>query len=333
MRLPKFECFYPKTVDEACAFLAEHKDQTRIIAGGTDLVVALKQRRTLPQHLLNLKSIPDLSLISYDQKTGLSIGALATLDDVARNPEIKKLYPSLSQAASRVAAPQIRNKGTIGGNVALDSRCWYYNQSEFWRSTRPACFKAGGDCCYVVKGGKQCYSLISADTVPALITLDASVELVSKAGSRVVAVEKLYTGIGQTPNVIKADEILTRVLVPASSLKGVYIKHAYRGAIDFPLIGVAVSLSLNGGNTVEDVRIAIGAATPAPVRAVKAEAVLKGKALSDELLAEAGQVATKEVTPIVHIFAPVAYKRKMVEVLLKRAVGAANREQGIGSRE
>lgn len=322
MRLPKFECFYPGTLDEACAFLAEHKGETRIIAGGTDLMVAMKQRRAVPKHLVNLKSIGALSDISYDRARGLSIGALATLDDVANSGEIRELYPSLAQAASRVAAPQIRNAGTIGGNVALDSRCWYYNQSEFWRSTRPPCFKAGGDQCYVVKGGKQCYSLISADTVPALITLDASVELVSKAGSRVVPVEKLYTGSGQTPNIIEADEIVARVALPAPTRRGVYIKHAYREAIDFPLVGVAVSLSLDG-DVVNDIRIAVGAATPAPIRAVAAEEVLKGQALSDGLLARAGQAATKEVIPIVHIFAPVAYKRKMVEVLLKRAVKQA----------
>ncbi len=323
MRLPKFECLYPKTLDEACAFLAEHKGEARIITGGTDIIVAMKQRRANPRYLVNLKSIYDLSIISYDQVKGLSIGALATLDDIANSDEIRELYPSLSQAASRVASPQIRNAGTIGGNVALDSRCWYYNQSEFWRSTRPPCFKTGGDVCYVVKGGKQCYSLISADTVPALITLDASVELVSKAGSRVIPVEKLYTGIGQNPNVIQPDEILTRVIVPAPTRKGVYLKHAYRGAIDFPLVGVAVSLSLDGGNTIKDIRLAVGAATPAPIRAVKAEQVLAGKALNDDSLAEAAQVATKEVIPIVHIYAPVAYKRKMVEVLTKRAVKQA----------
>ena len=140
-------------------------------------------------------------------------------------------------------------------------------------------------------------------------------------------VEKLYTGIGQNPNVIQPDEIVTNILVPAPTRKGVYIKHAYRGSIDFPLVGVAVSLSLNGGNpssgSITDIRIAVGAATPAPIRAVKTEEVLKGKALSEELLAEAGQVATKEVIPVVHIFAPVAYKRQMVEVLVKRAVKQA----------
>ncbi len=331
MRLPKFECLDPRTVEEACELLSKYKGEARIIAGGTDAIVAMKQRRATPKYLINLKNIGNLSAISYDPTQGLAIGALAALDDVANSAQVAELYPSLGYAARRVATQQIRNVGTIGGNIALDSRCWYYNQSEFWRSTRQPCFKAGGDRCYAVPGGKQCYSLISADTVPALMTLDASVELVSSRGSRVVPVEKLYTGVGQNPNVIEPNEILTRITLPVPARRGVYLKHATRESIDFPLVGVAASVSLNGGNAqghaIKDIKIAVGAATPAPLRALKAEDILRGKAISDDLLAEAGRAATGEIIPIVNIYAPVPTKRKMVEVLVKRAVKQAV-EQG-----
>lgn len=331
MRLPKFECLSPCTLAEACSLLAAHGGEARVLAGGTDLLVALKQRRVLPRYLINLKAICDLGLIAYDA-AGLSLGALATLDDIANSGVVREFYPLLAEAAGRVASPQIRNVGTIGGNVVLDSRCWYYNQSAFWRATRPPCYKAGGDVCYVVKGGKQCYSLIAADTVPALIALDAVVELVSVRGVRVVPVGGLYTGVGQRPHAIEADEIISRVIVPPPVRRGVYLKHAYRGAIDFPLVGVAVTLALDGGDVVKDVRLVVGAATPAPVRVVKAEAVMVGQALREELLAEVAEVAVKEVIPIVHIYAPVAYKRRMVEVLVRRGIKQAAEQAKEGMR-
>jgi 4-hydroxybenzoyl-CoA reductase subunit beta len=329
MRLPKFECLYPTTLQEALNLLDEHKDEARIIAGGTDLVVAMKQRRAVPKYLINPKNIANLSTISFEPANGASIGALVTLDEIANSRELKQAYPSLCVAASRVATAQIRNAGTIGGNIALDSRCWYYNQSEFWRSTRPPCIKAGGDVCYVVRSSKQCYSLISSDTAPALISLDAAVELASKNGSRVLPIENLYTGIGQTPTAIGPGELLTRVMLPIPTRRGVYLKHAYRGSIDFPLVGVAVSVSLDGANDsnsarpIKDIKIAVGAATPAPVRAIKAEEILNGHVVSEDLLEAAGKAATNDVIPIVHIYAPVTTKRRMVEVLVKRAVQQA----------
>ncbi|MCL5958414.1 MAG: FAD binding domain-containing protein [Chloroflexi bacterium] len=325
MRLPKFECFYPCSVDEATSFLAAHKGECRIIAGGTDILIAMKQRRSTPKYLVNLKGICELSNISYDQKDGLRIGALATLDVIAESGEVRELVPMLAQAAGKVASPHLRNAGTLGGNVCLETRCWYYNQSEFWRSAREKCFKTGGDRCYVVKGGKQCYSLVSADTAPALIALGAEVELVGASGKRTVPLEKFYTGVGQTPNVVNDGEVLTLVRVPnqPKNSGGVYLKHAYRESIDFPLVGVGVVLSLDGGDTCRDVRVCVGAASPAPVRTVKAESILKGKPIADDVLKEVGDSASKEVSPIVNLFASVPYKRHIVGVLVQRAIKQA----------
>jgi len=326
MRLPRFECFYPRSVDEAVSFLAAHKEEARIIAGGTDILVAMKQRRSTPRYLVNLKGVCDLNYIRYQESDGLlRIGALTTLDVVARSCEVKELAPALAQAAGRVASPHLRNSGTIGGNVCLDSRCWYYNQSQFWRSVREKCFKTGGDRCYVVKGGKQCYSLVSADTAPALIALGAEVELASTTGRRVVPLDRFYTGVGQTVNVMGKGEVLTEVRVPRPAVDSgaVYIKHAYRESIDFPLVGVGVALGLDGGNIIKDVRICVGAAAPAPVRPLKAESLLKGNELSELLLKEVGSSASEEVRPIVNLFAPVPYKRHIVGVLVQRAIRQA----------
>ena len=333
MRLPRFECLYPNALDEAAQFLAAHKGEAKVIAGGSDLLVAMKQRRCVPKYLVNLKGIRDMGYISADGDGALRIGALATLDVIAESGRVRELAPMLAQAAGRVASPHLRNAGTIGGNVCLDSRCWYYNQSEFWRSVRDKCFKTGGDRCYVVKGGKQCYSLVSADTAPALIALGAEVELVSASGRRVVPLEEFYTGVGQTVNVMHEGEILTEVRVPKQAVNsaGVYLKHAYRESIDFPLVGVGVMLRLDGGGICRDARICVGAVAPAPVRTVKAEAMLRGKEITGDVLSEVGNVASKDVSPIVPLFAPVPYKRQIIGVLVRRAIQQAyDRAKAIG---
>ena len=334
MRLPKFECFYPCSVDEATSFLAAHRGETRIIAGGTDILVAMKQRRSTPKYLVNLKGIRDLAYIADHEQDGLlRIGALTTLDVIADSPYVKKLTPALAQAAEKVGAPHLRNAGTIGGNICLDSRCWYYNQSQFWRSVRDKCFKTGGDRCYAVKGGKQCYSLVSSDTAPALIALGAEVELVGASGKRVVPMESFYTGVGQTVNVMQEGEILTEIRVPKRQAKSgqVYLKHAYRESIDFPLVGVAVVLTQDGGDVVKDMRICVGAASPAPVRPRTAESLLKGDKISEHLLEKVGSSAGKEVSPIVNLFASVPYKRRIIDVLVRHAIKEAGSAAKSGS--
>jgi len=323
MRLPKTECVYPSTLEEACSCLMQDEGQAKVIAGGTDVVVALKQRRLAARNLVSISCLRELSFISSTEARGLAIGAMTTLSEIARSNAVRETCPSLAVAASRVASPQIRNVGTIGGNIALDSRCWYYNQSSFWRSTRPLCFKTGGDVCHVVKGGKRCYSLVSADTIPALMVAGASVELVSQAGSRALPIEDVYTGDGQTPTTIRTDEILTRVLIPAPIGASIYVKNAYRETIDFPIVGVAAVVSHGSNGMIEHVRLVVGAATTAPVRAKAAERLLIGREASEELLEEAGRVAVKELGAIRNIFASSAYKRRVIGVLVKTAVQQA----------
>jgi 4-hydroxybenzoyl-CoA reductase subunit beta len=326
MRLPKFECFFPGSVEEAAAFLSAHQGETCILAGGTDILVAMKQRRSNPKYLLNLKTIRDLAYIVYQKQDDvLRIGALTTLDAIAASPHVMEAAPALAQAAAKVGSPHLRNAGTIGGNICLDSRCWYYNQSQFWRSVRDGCFKTGGNRCYVVKGGKQCYSLVSSDTAPALIALGAEVELVSSRGRRVVSMESFYTGVGQTVNVMQEGEILTEIRVPKGQAKSgqVYLKHAYRESIDFPLVGIAVVLSMDSGDLAKEARICVGAASPAPIRPMAAESLLKGEKLSENLLEKIGSSAAKEVSPIVDLFASVPYKRRVIGLLVQSAIKEA----------
>lgn len=326
MGLPKFKYLEPETIEGAYPLLAEHKEWAKLVAGGTDLLVRMNQRVVTPSHLINLKRIPNLDYIDHVGNEGLRIGALTTLRTLEKSEVVREKFPIISQAVGRVASPQIRSTATIGGNVCLDTRCWYYNQSHHWRRSLAPCYKLGGDCCYVVKGGDHCFSLFSADTVPALIGLGAKLRLASSGGERVIALEEFYTGVGERVNVLQPGEIVVEVQVPdlPSHTGGVYLKYSTRGVIDFPILGVAAVISIDpGSGACKEARIVLGALAPAPIRAVKAEAGLRGTEIKDSLIEDVAEVARKEAGPIVYIEAPVGYKRRMVRVLVKRAVSRA----------
>jgi 4-hydroxybenzoyl-CoA reductase subunit beta len=326
MPLPKFEYFEPKTVEEALHLLSQYKGEAKVIAGGTDLLVRMNQSVATPSYLINLKHIQDLNTIIHDHKEGLRIGALTTLHAVETSEIIMEKFSVLAQAASRVASPQIRNTGTIGGNICLDTRCWYYNQSHRWRQSIAPCFKVGGDLCHVVKKSDHCYSLFSADTVPALIGLGAKIKISSAGDERVIPLEAFYTGVGQTVHVLQPDEIVTELQVPnpPPATGGVYLKYSTREVVDFPILGVAAVMTLGSNNReCTEARIVLGAVSSAPVRATKAEDRLRGKEIEDDQIEEIAEGTVKEAGPIVHMGTSVNHKRRMMRVFVKRAIKQA----------
>lgn len=325
MRLPKFEYLRAGSVEEACAMLVEQSTTAVPIAGGTDMLVAMKQGIVAPQRLVDLGGIPGLATIERRDGT-LRIGALATLRQIADSPLVQRQWPLLARAAGRAASPQIRNLATMGGNVCLSRRCWYYNQSQFWRQSRPPCLRMGGAQCYVIAGSDKCYALHCADTVPPLLALEAKVKLVSASGERIVALENLYSDLGPETLNLKPGEILTEVLVPEppSSDFGVYLRYSDRPSISFPLAGVAAIVRRGRGNGVcEDARVAVGALCPKPLRLRRGEEVLKGQKVSPAVMSEFVEVAAREIKPIPHIYHPPEYKRRVVRNLLLEAVEQA----------
>lgn len=330
MRLPHFEYLVPKSLAEATSLLSKHKGEARLLAGGTDLMVRMKHRVATPQYLIDLKDIPKMDYIR--NRKGLKIGALTPLHMIETSPQVKEKFPALALAASKVASPQIRNRGTLGGNICLDTRCWYFNQSQFWRSSHAPCFKTGGKQCHVVKGGKRCYALFMADTAPVLIALGAEVTIADAKGEKVIPLEKLYTGVGDKSTVLKPGEMVTEVAVPppASATGTFFRKLTLREAVDFAIVSVAASVTLRPrSKTCVDSKIVLGAISSGPIRAVKAEAELQGKELTRELMDKAGEIALKEAGPVVYIGYPVDYKRKMVKVLVRQALeGALSQAQG-----
>ena len=321
MQLPSFEHLEPKSLDEALELLAEHGTQAKVIAGGTELLVSMKQRLLSPAYLVNLKAVPDLDFITEDAG-GLRIGSLTRLSALVRSTAVKELCPVLGQTASMVAAPPLQEMGTLSGNLCLNTRCFYYNQSSFWRQVRGSCYKTGGDLCHVVKGGNRCFATYQGDMAPTLMALGATVKVVRKGGEREIPVAELYTGKGKRPLALEPDEIVTEVRVPASvaGAGADYQKLRYRGAMDFPLAGVTAVLARNGSGLCTRAGVALTAVGTAPLVVEEATSLLEGQQVTDDLVAQVAEAAYEAARPVNNIGSDAAYRRKMVRVLTRRSI-------------
>jgi 4-hydroxybenzoyl-CoA reductase subunit beta len=324
--LPDFQLLRPRTVAEAIDFLAKHAASAQIVAGGTDLVPSLRQHLFAPQYLVDIRGIGELRGIR-EHDGGLEIGALTTLTAIERSPEIAQKYPVLHQAAKTVASPVLRNMGTLGGNICLDTRCLWYNQSLGWRKSCGFCIKKDGDLCHVAPGGTKCWAAFSGDTPPALLCLEAEVEIAGPAGIRRVPLSEFYTNLGDARMRLERNELLTRVLLPArtSGWRGVYRKLRIRGSIDYPLAGVAVALNRSNGHIAE-AKVALTAVNPAPLLVKGASEALEGREVSEELALQVGELAARTAKPLTTSALTPEYRREMIRVFTKRALleAAAN---------
>jgi 4-hydroxybenzoyl-CoA reductase subunit beta len=323
LSLPQFKLLRPRTLEEAVDCLAKYPKDLRVVAGGTDLIPSMRQGLFEPQYVLDIRHISGLKGI-HQRDAEVEIGALTALAVIEHSEFLRRHYPVLTEAAATVASPVLRNMGTIGGNICLDTRCLWYNQSLTWRQSCGFCIKKDGDLCHVAPGGKKCWAAFSGDTPPALLCLDAEIEIVSAAGRRRISLHDFYTGEGDSYRKLEANELLTRVFLPNSSANfhGVYRKLRIRGSIDYPLAGVAIALKRSNGH-VSDARVAITAVNPAPMMVKGASQALEGK-LVDEALAESiGDLAARTAKPLTTSALTPEYRREMIRVFTKRAVLAA----------
>lgn len=325
MSLPEFKLLRPRAVNEALELLTKHGSTVRVLAGGTDLIPSMRQKLFEPEYVLDLRGITDLRGIKPQSDGGVEIGALTTIRAIERSDFLRQHYPVLSQAAATVASPVLRNMGTIGGNICLDTRCLWYNQSLTWRKGCGFCIKKDGDLCHVAPGGTICWAAFSGDTPPALLCLNAEIEIAGQGGTRRMPLSDFYTGIGDNYRKLQPDELLTRVFLPASlaGYSGVYRKLRVRGSIDYPLAGVAVAIKHSNGH-IADARVGITAVNPAPLIIRGAAEMLSGKAMSDELAAAIGDLAARTAKPLTTSALTPEYRREMIRVFTKRAVLAAS---------
>jgi 4-hydroxybenzoyl-CoA reductase subunit beta len=320
MRLPWFRYRTPRTLGEAADILAGEGRNAMLIAGGTDLLPNMKRRQQAPQTLVSLAHVAGMKKVANG--SGLALGGGLTLTEVVGTPGVREHYRGLWQAASQVATVHLRNMGTLGGNLCLDTRCSYYDQNYEWRKAIDFCLKKDGETCWVATASKRCVAVSSTDCAPALLALGAKVRLLSSAGERELALSELYRNDGIDYLTRRPDEILTEVALPdARAWKSTYWKLRRRGSFDFPVLGVAAAARLAPDGTVEEARIALGAVASQPFL-TKAGEFLAGKRLTDDVITEAGRMVASRAKPMDNADFDVYWRKHVVGAF----VGYALRE-------
>jgi 4-hydroxybenzoyl-CoA reductase subunit beta len=321
LRLHEYTYHRPRTVEAAAALLAAHPGRARLIAGGTDLMPNMKHGLFTPEHVIALRQIPELHGIE-ERGDDLVIGAAESLSAVSRHAVVRAHFPALAQAAGSVAGPQLRNMGTIGGNLCLDTRCTYYNQTHFWRSALGFCLKKDGDVCHVTKVGKKCVAAHSADTAPVLMTLGAEADLVSTEGTRTVPVADFFIADGIENTVRGWNEIVTRIRIPlaAARMRTAFRKLRQRNAIDYPVLNIAVAADLADDATVRELRMVVSALGSRPRAIAGLDKVAAGRRLDAETIDAVAERAFRQCHPLTNIIVDAEWRRAMVPVHVRRAL-------------
>ena len=329
LRLPRFTLHEPQTLEEATTLLAEYGPGAMVVAGGTDLLPNMKHRLFEPAVVVSLARIEELQGVRGSDDGGLEIGAMARIDEVAGSPLVQQRAPALAQATSLIAGPQLRSMGTLGGNVMLDTRCQWYNQTYFWRQALGFCMKKDGTVCHVVEGGRKCVAAASNDSAAVLMTLGAALRFESAEGSRSVPLDELWQADGIQNKKVEQGEILTRIHIPPvpAGHRGAYGKLRDRGSIDYPLLGIAVRLDLDEDERIAHADLAAVALAARPLRLKKAAGALVGVDTRgpelEQALTLAAEAAHKQCKPLPNIPGDHEYRREMVSVYTLRTLRAA----------
>ena len=334
MKLPPFEYVAPKSLTKACELLRDKKSKAIPIAGGTDLLMALKNRLKTPCRLVDLSMLPrPLHQMSYSTKRGLILGGLVSLRQAANHTAVRDKYPMLVQALLSVGSPQLQVMGTLGGNLCQDTLCVYYNRSPMLRQTLEPCHKLGGKICHAVRGSKTCWATYCGDVAPALLALQAKIKIVGPNSEKVIPLQRFYSADGKKPNVLKPGDILTEIQVPPPRPRsgGAYLKLRIRKAIDYPLLGVGLSLSLRNGEAIcEEANLALTGVERAPLLIQEAE-TLQGKRLEDKIVEGLAEAAYRRAHPVNTVceLTP-KYRKDMVRVYVMEAVHLAIQQASKG---
>ncbi|HOP85457.1 MAG TPA: FAD binding domain-containing protein [Syntrophorhabdaceae bacterium] len=305
MILPKFDYKKARTIEEALELYNKHDGNAFYLAGGTDLVPLIKLRLLQPKVIIDLKGIDGLKDIKK-MNNSLVVGPNITLFELKQNPFIKDYFPCLFESLEATSCETLQMRGTIGGNILQNTRCLQYNKSLEWRTARGFCLKMGGKVCNVVPNSKSCFSNYCGDNAPSLMTIDAKAKLVSAKGERTVRLEKLFSEDGRSPFTIKPGEILKEIIIPLKKTKGAYEKLTVRGSIDYPLVGVAVTVKKDAAV------VAVTGIGPSPH-------LYEIKEINEKSINEVADWAYEDARPVLNAVLTPLYRKKMVPVLIKRA--------------
>ncbi|HKG13842.1 MAG TPA: FAD binding domain-containing protein [Pyrinomonadaceae bacterium] len=321
MRLPKFAYLAPKTMGEAARMMGEAGPAGQFVAGGTDLYPNMKRRQQTPRVVISVGRVPELQRIEGDGREGLRIGAGVSLTEIIESPVVNRDYPSVARAARLISTPTLRNMGTIGGNLLLDTRCNYYDQNYEWRKGINFCLKKDGDICWVAPGSQKCWAVQSSDLVPLMVAIGARLRLVSTVGDRLVDARGFYNDDGIDYLRKRPDELLAEIhLPPSAGWRAVYKKLRRRGAFDFPVLGVAARLDSEEDGTVREARVVLGGISPAPLEVEAAGAALVGGALDDERMSAAAEACYIRARPLDNTDHLMNYRKQMARPFVLRAL-------------
>jgi len=320
MRLPKFEYRTPRTIAEAVKIMAGAGPAGQFVAGGTDLYPNMKRRQQTPKTVISVMHLAELNQITGDGRSGLRIGASVTLTDVCEHLIVNRDYPVIAKAARTISTPILRNMGTIGGNLLLDTRCNYYDQNYEWRKGINFCLKKDGDICWVAPGSSKCWAVQSSDLVPVMVAIGAKLRFVSTLGERVIDAAGLYNDDGIDYLHKRPDELLVNIqLPPTNGWRASYQKLRRRGAFDFPVLGVATWIETDNHN-VKDARIVLGGIAPAPLEIKEAADALIGKPFVDEQIAAAAEAAYIKARPLDNTDFVYQWRKQMARQYTLRAL-------------
>jgi 4-hydroxybenzoyl-CoA reductase subunit beta len=326
MRLPKFEYLVPRTIAEAVKIVGDVGPTAQFVAGGTDLYPNMKRRQQMPRTVISVMRVPELNQITGDGKSGVRIGASVTLTDIVEHPLINRDYPVIAYAARTISTPILRNMGTIGGNLLLDTRCNYYDQNYEWRKGINFCLKKDGDVCWVAPGSTKCWAVQSSDLVPVMVAIGAKFRLASTLGERMIDAAGFYNDDGIDYLKKRPDELLVDIhLPPTNGWRASYQKLRRRGAFDFPVLGVAAYVQLedgqtNGNRTVRDAKIVLGGIAPSPIQIAEAGAALIGHAFDDNHIQAAAEAAYIKARPLDNTDFVMNWRKQMTRQYTLRAL-------------
>jgi len=327
MRLPKFEYRVPRSVVEAVKIIGDVGPTAQFVAGGTDLYPNMKRRQQTPRTVISVMRLAELNQIIGEGKSGVRIGASMTLTDIIEHPIIKRDYPVIAKAARTISTPILRNMGTIGGNLLLDTRCNYYDQNYEWRKGINFCLKKDGDVCWVAPGSSKCWAVQSSDLVPVMVAIGAKFRLASTLGERVIDAGGFYNDDGIDYLKKRPDELLVDIqLPPTNGWRASYQKLRRRGAFDFPVLGVAAYVRYGTGScsdrlsAVEEARIILGGIAPSPIEVNEAAQALTGKPLGEEQIQAAAEAAYIKARPLDNTDFVMNWRKQMARQYTLRAL-------------
>ena len=321
MRLPKFDYRTPREIVEAVKIMAGSGPEGQFVAGGTDLYPNMKRRQQTPKTVISIMRVPELNQISGEGKSGVRIGSSVTLTDIVDHPLINRDYPVIAHAARTISTPLLRNMGTIGGNLLLDTRCNYYDQNYEWRKGINFCLKKDGDICWVAPGSSKCWAVQSSDLVPVMVAIGAKFRLASTLGERIIDAAGFYNDDGIDYLKKRPDELLVDIqLPPLNGWRASYKKLRRRGAFDFPVLGVAAWVQVDHAGSVKDAKLILGGIAPSPVEVKEAGEALIGQPLNEERIASAAEAAYVKARPLDNTDFVMNWRKQMTREYTLRAL-------------